>query len=61
MMRWAVPDGTRDEITGDLVHDDELISSALCAMLDEQEWSIGGPPVIVERGDPLAEMDAEGF
>ena len=61
MMRWAVPDGTKDEITGDLVHDDELISSALCALLDDQEWSIGGPPLIVERGDPLAEMDAEGF
>ena len=61
MMRWAVPDGTKDEITGDLVHDDELISSALCAMFDDQEWAISGPPVIVERGDPLAEMDTEGF
>jgi len=61
MMRWGVPDGTRDEITGDLVHDDVLISSALCAILDEQEWAISSPPLVVERGDPLAEMDSEGF
>jgi hypothetical protein len=61
MMRWGVPDGTRDEISGDLVHDDELTSSSMCALLDDQEWSIGGAPLIVERGDPLAEMDAEGF
>jgi hypothetical protein len=59
-MRWGVPEGTRDEI-GNLIHDDELISSALCSVLDEQEWSISGEPVIVERGDPLKEMDAEGF
>jgi hypothetical protein len=60
LMRWGVPEGTRDEI-GNLIHDDELISSALCSVLDDQEWSISGEPVIVERGDPLKEMDAEGF
>jgi hypothetical protein len=60
-MRWGVPDGTRDEVSKELVHDDELISAALCAILDEQEWSIGGVPVIVERIDPLLEMDEEGF
>jgi hypothetical protein len=60
MMRWGVPDGTRDE-SGDLVHDDELISSALCAVLDDQEWMISEAPVVVDRIDPLAEMDAEGF
>jgi hypothetical protein len=60
MMRWGVPIGTRDEL-GDLVHDDELISSALCAVLDDQEWGITGEPVIVIRGDPLDEMDNEGF
>lgn len=61
IMRWGVPDGTRDEVSKELVHDDELISAALCAILDEQEWSIGGVPVIVERIDPLLEMDEEGF
>jgi hypothetical protein len=60
LMKWGVPIGTRDEL-GDLVHDDELISSALCAVLDEQEWGSTGEPVIVIRGDPLDEMDNEGF
>ena len=61
LMRWGVPDGTRDSLTGDLIHDDQLISSSLCAILDEQEWSISGAPVIIARVDPLAEMDSEGF
>ena len=29
-MRWGVPDGTRDEATGELVHDDLLVSAAMC-------------------------------
>ena len=60
LMRWGVPEGTRDE-QGDLIHDDELISSAMCAVLDVQEWESTGEPVIVVRGDPLDEMDSEGF
>jgi hypothetical protein len=60
LMRWGVPDGTRNEI-GELVHDDELISAAMCALLDEQELGISSPPLVVERGDPLKEMDEEGF
>jgi hypothetical protein len=61
LLKWSVPDGTRDEVTGDLVHDDLVISAALCAVLDDQEWSMGGAPVIIERSDPLLEMDREGF
>jgi hypothetical protein len=59
-MRWGVPDGTRDEL-GDLIHDDELISSSLCAILDEQEWAVSDVPLIVQKSDPLVEMDSEGF
>jgi hypothetical protein len=61
LMRWGIPDGTRDEITAELIHDDELISAALCAVLDDQEWSSSGEPLVVVRSDPLMEMDAEGF
>ena len=60
LMRWGVPDGTRNDF-GELVHDDELISAALCAALDEQEIGITSPPLVVERIDPLEEMDNEGF
>jgi len=35
--KWGVPDGTRDE-GGELVHDDLIVSAALCAALDAVEW-----------------------
>jgi len=37
-LQWGVPEGTRDQATGELVHDDLLISAALCSVLDKQEW-----------------------
>jgi hypothetical protein len=61
MMRWGVPDGTRDELTGDLVHDDELIGSGLCSVFDGLEWAISSSPIVIDRVDPLTEMDKEGF
>ena len=60
-MKWGVPDGTRDTATNDLVHDDWIMSSALCAVLDGLEWPVGGPPVVVQAADPLLQMDEEGF
>jgi hypothetical protein len=56
-MRWSVPDGTRDQATGELVHDDDLITAALCTVLDRFDWSIGLPSVIVPGRDPLLDMD----
>jgi hypothetical protein len=61
IMRWGVPDGTRDDATGELIHDDLVVSAALIAALDERDWSVSGGPVIIRGRDPLAEMDAEGF
>ena len=61
VLRWGVPDGTRDELTNQLVHDDLVISAALCAVLDEQEWAITAPAMVVTGKDPLLEMDGEGF
>jgi hypothetical protein len=61
-MKWSVPDGTRDPATGELLHDDLVLSAALVAVLDEQEWfapSTG--PKIVTVADPLAQMDKEGY
>jgi len=59
-VRWGVPDGTRDPASGDLVHDDGLISAAMCAVLDKQEWYVPMPSFIIEADDPLDEMD-RGF
>jgi hypothetical protein len=60
MVKWSVPDGTRDIQTGELIHDDLVISAALCAELDDQEWSVGGPALVVRGRDPLEDMD-KGF
>ena len=32
-MRWGVPDGTRDDTTGELLHDYLLVSAAMCYAL----------------------------
>jgi hypothetical protein len=55
LMRWGVPDGTRSVEDGELVHDDLLISAALCSVLDGQAWGLAESEVI-EGIDPLAGM-----
>jgi hypothetical protein len=60
-MHWGVPDTLRDPATGDLVHDDLLLSAALCAVLDDQNWPLPGKTAIIPRQDPLQEMEREGF
>ncbi|HVN56507.1 MAG TPA: hypothetical protein VMT46_19425 [Anaerolineaceae bacterium] len=60
-MRWGVPDGTRDPATGELVHDDLVLSAALVGVLDQQEWFLPGQTVILAGRDPLHSMDREGF
>ncbi|MDY6846982.1 MAG: hypothetical protein SVP52_07590, partial [Chloroflexota bacterium] len=58
-IKWSVPDGTRDPATGDLIHDDLIISAALLSILDQQSWSITGPAAVVKASDPLDDM--KGF
>jgi hypothetical protein len=53
---WGVPDGTRDAETGELVHDDLILSAALVAQLEGLDWGIGASEVI-EGQDPLAGMN----
>jgi hypothetical protein len=55
-MKWGVPDGTRNLQTGELVHDDLVISASMCALLDEQTWGTTVSEVIRPK-DPLSEMD----
>ena len=59
IMRWGVPDGTRDEKTGELIHDDEVLSSALISILDDEELSVTGPVLILPGRDPLKDMEKE--
>jgi len=57
LMRWGVPDGTRDRASGEPVHDDDLITSAMCTLLDRMEWYTPLPAVWTKPRDPLEEMD----
>ena len=59
-VRWGVPDGTRDPADGNLVHDDLLISAALVAVLDAQDWTLSGDSLLIRGIDPLKELD-KGF
>lgn len=56
-LRWGVPDGTRDPSSGDLVHDDLLVSASLCTLLEEETWQTYLPGVIIPGQDPMKEID----
>ncbi len=58
LMRWGVPDGTRDKGgTEELVHDDFVLSDALVSALDKLGWSITFDTTIIQAPDVLEEMD----
>jgi hypothetical protein len=54
-IKWGVPNGMK--VDGEFIHDDLVLSAALCAVLDTQEWAISGPALVVQRADPLKELD----
>ncbi|MCJ7520027.1 MAG: hypothetical protein MUO42_10225 [Anaerolineaceae bacterium] len=58
-VKWGVPDGTRNPATGELVHDDQLISASLVAVLDQQDWTFSAPTFVINARDPLD--DEKGF
>ena len=51
-LRWGVPNNSRDPITHRLLHDDLLISAALCAALEGQSFGSATSTVITPK-DPL--------
>jgi hypothetical protein len=58
-LRWGVPEGARDPLTGRLIHDDLLLAAALSARLDRVEWPmVGGEGSgIIQGKDPLAQKE----
>jgi hypothetical protein len=46
IVRWSVPSGTRDPATGELVHDDLLLSAALCCVIDSESFGRAESSVI---------------
>jgi hypothetical protein len=57
LMRWGVPDGSRDPASGESVHDDDLTTAALCTILDGLKWTYHFKPFIIPGRDPLKDMD----
>ena len=49
VMRWGVPDGKRDVTTGELVHDDYIVSAALISTLDHEAWGLGESQVVRQK------------
>ena len=46
LLHWEVPPGTRDALNGEILHDDLVMSAALCATLDDRLWGEGESAVI---------------
>ena len=55
-LKWSVPDGTRDPGSGDLMHDDLVISAAFCAVLDEVATSAEAKSAVIRPKDALEEL-----
>ena len=58
-IRWGVPEGARDEQAGTLLHDDWILSAALCTLLEQRDWTSAAPALIVQAADPLREMEGK--
>jgi hypothetical protein len=55
LMRWGVPSNTRHAASGEIIHDDLLISAALCSYLDLRAWGTSESGIIPAI-DPLEGM-----
>lgn len=56
IMRWSVPDGTRDT-DGLLIHDDHIVTDAMTSILDKLEWKIKVEAETIPIFDPIRSMD----
>ena len=58
-MRWGVPEASRDAETGEILHDDWVLSAALCARLEKLDWYAPAPTLIIQGKDPLKGMEGK--
>jgi hypothetical protein len=56
-MKWRVPDNARHPISGEPLHDDWVLSAALCGVLEKMDFRSAGAAFVVEAPDPLRDMD----
>lgn len=60
ILRWAVPEGARDNLEGGKLRDDLAVSAAMVALLDELPWGIPAESLILPAPDPIEAMNG-GF
>lgn len=58
-MKWGVPENARHPISGEPLHDDWVLSAALCGVLEKMDLRSAGAAFIVQARDPLGEMDGK--
>jgi len=58
-MKWGVPESARHPISGEPLHDDWILSAALCGVLEKMDFRATGAALIVPAPDPLEEMDGK--
>jgi hypothetical protein len=61
VMKWGVQNGLRAPESGEMIHDDYILSAALVGLLDAQQWQILAAPLIIQSVDPLLQMDKEAY
>ena len=59
-LRWGVPDGARDPLSGERLRDDLVLSAALVTVLDGLSWSAGRPAAVLRAPDRSKRWTAAG-
>lgn len=61
-LHWSVPNGTHNPATGELIHDDWVLSAALVGVLDEQIWGpVSGASITIHPPDMLEEIRRDAW
>lgn len=58
-MKWSVPESARHPVSGEPLHDDWILSAALCAVLEKMDFRSAGAGFIVQAPDPLGDIDGK--
>ena len=58
-MKWGAPENARHPISGEPLHDDWVLSAALCGVLEKMDLRSAGAAFVVSGKDPLEEMDGK--
>lgn len=58
-IKWGVPETARSTESGEILHDDWILSAALSAVLEKLDWHTAAPALIIPAPDPLQGMEGK--